>query len=52
MKLWVNELQKETVAGMCSVKKVFLKISKISQVNARDEVSFLIKFQTWGLQLY
>ena len=33
-------------------KKMFLKISKNSQENTCAWVSFLIKLQSWGLQLY
>ena len=33
-------------------KKVFLEISQNSQENTYARVSFLIKLQTWGLQLY
>ena len=36
---------KEAVAQMCSVKKVFLEISKNSQENTCARVSFLIKLQ-------
>ena len=42
----------EAVAKMCSVKKVFLEISKNSQENTCARVSILIKLQSWGLQLY
>ena len=37
---------------MCSVKKVFLEISQNSQENTYATVSFLIKLQASGLQLY
>ena len=37
---------------MCSVKKVFLEISQNLQENTCARVSFLIKFQVTGLQLY
>ena len=40
------------VSQSCSVKKVFLEISQNSQENTCARVSFLIKLQTWGLQLY
>ena len=33
-------------------KKVFLEISQDSQENSCVRVSFLIKLQAWGLQLY
>ena len=36
----------------CSLKKVFLEISKNSQGNTCASVSFLIKLQAWCLQLY
>ena len=36
----------------CSVKKVFLKFSQNSQGNACARVSFLLKLQPGGLQLY
>ena len=36
----------------CSVKKVFLEISQNSQENTCARVSFLIKLQASGLQLY
>ena len=39
----VNFHLTETVARMCSVKKVFLEISQNSQENTCARVSFLIK---------
>ena len=42
----------EAVARRCSVKKVFLEISQNSQENTCARVSFLIKLQASGLQLY
>ena len=36
----------------CSIKKVFLKFSQNSQENTCAGVSFLIKLQALGLQLY
>ena len=33
-------------------KKVFLEISQNSQENTCARVSFLIRLQVWGLQLY
>ena len=36
----------------CSVKKVFLQISQNSQEKICARVSFLIKLQPWGPQLY
>ena len=46
------EHHKEAVARRCSVKKVFLKISQNSEKNTCARVSFLIKLQARGLQLY
>ena len=34
------------------LKKVFLEISQNSQESTCARVSFLIKLQTWGLQLH
>ena len=42
----------EAVVGMCSVKKVSLEILQNSQESTCARVSFLIKLQTWGLQIY
>ena len=42
----------EAVAYMCSVKKVFLEISKNLQNNTCARASFLIKLQGLPLQLY
>ena len=42
----------EAVVQGCSVKKVFLEISQNSLENTCGRVSFLIKFQASGLQLY
>ena len=42
----------EAVFQRCSVKKVFLEISQNSQENTCARVSFLIKLQVSGLQLY
>ena len=42
----------EAVVQRCSVKKVFLEISQNSQENTCARVSFLIKLQGSGLQLY
>ena len=39
----------EAVIQRSSVKKVFLKISQNSQKNTCAGVSFLMKFQAWGL---
>ena len=40
------------VAQTCSVKKVFFEISQNPQENTCASVSFLIKLQASGLQLY
>ena len=37
---------------MCSAEKVFLEISQNSHENTCARVSFLIKLQALGLQLY
>ena len=42
----------ETVAGRCSVKKMFLNILQNSQENTCVRFSSLIKLQACGLQLY
>ena len=42
----------EAVPQRCSVKKVFLEISQKSQENICARVSFFIKLQALGLQLY
>ena len=41
----------EAIARRCSVKKVFLEILQNSQENACARVSFLNKFQGWGLKI-
>ena len=46
-----DEREAEAVVWRCSVEKVFLEISKNSQENTCDRVSFLIKIFR-GLQLY
>ena len=43
-------VQKQPVEVFC--EKVFLEISQNSQENTCATVSFLIKLQAWGLQLY
>ena len=44
---------KEATTGVGLWKqKVFLEISQNSQENTSVRESFLIKLQTWGLQLY
>ena len=46
------ELQNKTdIEMMGSVKKVLLEISQNLQGNTCARVSFLTKFQAWGLQL-
>ena len=47
-----NGVLTEVVSRRCSVKKMFLKISQNSQENTCARVSFLIKIQALGLQLY
>ena len=42
----------EAVVQRCSAKKVFLEISQNSQDNTCAKISFLIKLQALGLQLY
>ena len=42
----------EAVAQRCSIRKVFSEISQNSQGNTFARVSFLIKLQPSGLQLY
>ena len=42
----------EAVGQRCSVKKAFLEISQNSQENTCARVSFLLKLQASGLQLY
>ena len=42
----------EAVIRRYSVKKLFLEISQNSWENTCDRVSFLIKLQALGLQLY
>ena len=51
---WFHKLvlSREAVVQRCSVKKVFLEISQNLQENTCAIVSFLIKLQAWGLQLY
>ena len=44
--------QEQSVVRKWSVKKVFLEISQISLENTYTKVSFLIKLQASGLQLY
>ena len=45
----LNESKSEAVARRCSVKKVFVKVSQVSQENTCAGVSFSIR--VWGLQL-
>ena len=42
----------KAVVRRCSVKKVFLKISQNWQESTCARASFLIKLESWGLQLY
>ena len=42
----------EAVVRRCSVKKIFLNISQNSQENTCARGSFLIKLQSWNLQLF
>ena len=42
----------EAVTQRCSVKKVFLEISKNSHENTCARISFLVKLQASGLQFY
>ena len=51
----MTTLMKENLKGATGdvlLKKVFLKISRNSQESTGARVSFLIKLQTSGLQLY
>ena len=45
-------LYTEAVVQRCSVKKMFLETSQNVEENTCARVSFLIKFQASGLQLY
>ena len=45
-------LLSEAVVQRCSLKNVLLEISQNSQENTCVRVSFLIKLQALGLQLY
>ena len=49
--LW-KFLVPEAATKRCSIKKLFLEISQNSKENTCARVSFLIKLQAWGLQLY
>ena len=51
---WQQYIREEAEAALrwSSVKKMFLKFSQNSQENTYTRVSFLIKLQAWGLQLY
>ena len=48
----LESLSKEAAVQRCSVKTVFLESSQNSQENTCARVSFLIKLQVSGLQLY
>ena len=50
--LFLNFPLPEAVVRRCSVKKVFSEISQNSRENTCARVSFLIKLQVRGLQLY
>ena len=50
--LQVSACLTEAVVQRCSVKEVFLEILQNSQENTSARISFLIKLETWGLQLY
>ena len=50
-KFW-DKADSEAVARRCSAKKVFLEIQQNSQENTCAWVSFLIKLEASGLQLY
>ena len=45
---WMFILNLEAVVQMCSVKKLFLEFSQISQENTCARVSFLIKMQAYA----
>ena len=47
---WIKYVLVEAVTRRCSVKKVFLEISKNLQENTCVRVSFLIKLQASGLK--
>ena len=47
-----NNRGQEAVVQRCSIKKVFLEISQNSQENTCARVSFSIKLQARGMQLY
>ena len=47
-----TEILVKSTHRRCSIKKVFLKISQNSQGNTCARISFLIKLQESGLQLY
>ena len=42
----------DALAQRCSVKKMFFEFSQNSEVSTCTRISFLIKLQAWGLQLY
>ena len=52
MNFYKQLLEAVVLVQRCSVKKVFLEISQSSQENTCARVSFLVKWQAWGLQLY
>ena len=48
----LSKIYAEAVVQRCSVKKLFLEISQNLKVNTCARVSFLVKLQASGLQLY
>ena len=50
-RVWMTRVT-EAVVQRCSIKNVFLEISNNSHENTCARVSFLIKLQLSGLQLY
>ena len=51
-RFYVTACYVEAVVRRCSVKKVFLEVSQNSPENTCVKISFLIKLQAQGLQLY
>ena len=47
-----TNLTSQSLVRSCSVKKVILETSQNSQENTCAKDSFLLKLQSWGLQLY
>ena len=48
----MSNLISELATGCVLYKKLLLEILKNSQENTCAKVSFLVKLQAWGLQLY